>query len=132
MKAVGPTTNRNTASTRASTMLKFDRYWMPFSTPETAEKMKQIVRMTMIDTSAVPPTLLTQPFFSRPAAICRAPRPSDAAEPNKVAKIARPSMTLPTGPSARRRPMSGTNVELMSWLRPLRNVPYAMATPTTA
>ena len=48
MKTVGPTTKTNTASTTASTMLMFDSHWMPLATPETAERMKQTVRMTMM------------------------------------------------------------------------------------
>ena len=39
-----------------------------------------------------------RPTMSRPLRICRAPRPSEAAEPNSVAKIASMSMTLPPGP----------------------------------
>ena len=37
----------------ASTMLMFDSHWMPLETPDTAERMKQIVSVTMITTSSV-------------------------------------------------------------------------------
>ena len=55
----------------------------------------------------------------RPLRICNAPKPSDAAEPNSVAKIASMSMTLPHGPLAR-DPSSGSNAALISCSRPLR------------
>ena len=58
-----------------------------------------------------------------PLPICSAPSPSEAAEPKRVAKMARTSMTLPAGPSVRRRPNSGSNAELISCLRPRRKVP---------
>jgi len=60
-----------------------------------------------------------------------APRPSDAAEPNSVAKIAQLSMIRPPGPSAR-LPSSGRKAALISCGRPGRYEPYAMASPTTA
>ncbi len=112
-------------------MLMLDSHWMPLATPDTAEAMKATVRMTMTMTSKVVPALSTQPLNSMPLPICRAPRPSDAAEPNSVAKIASMSMARPTGPSAR-APISGRNAEEMRCDRPLRNVPYAIAMPTTA
>ena len=59
----------------------------------------------------------------RPEPICRAPRPSEVAEPKSVAKIAKMSMTRPAGPSARCSPSSGANAELMSSERPLRKTP---------
>ena len=37
----------------ASTMLTFDSHWTPLETPDTAERMKQIVSVTMITTSSV-------------------------------------------------------------------------------
>ena len=60
------------------------------------------------------------------------PSPSDAAEPKSVAKIARMSIALPNVPSVRRSPRRGAKAELISWRRPLRNVLYAIASPTTA
>ena len=53
----------------------------------------------MIATSTGVPTVPNQPLNFRPLPICRAPRPSEAAEPNSVAKMARMSMSLPIGPS---------------------------------
>ena len=113
-------------------MLMFDSSWMPLDTPETAERMKQIVSTTMITTSRVVPTFSMKPPAVSPPPICRAPRPSEAAEPRSVAKIARMSTARPNAPSARLRPNSGMNAELISCGRPRRNVPYAMARPTTA
>ncbi len=52
MKIVGPTTNTNSASAAASTMLMFDSHWIPLATPETAEAMKQTVSTAMIPTSS--------------------------------------------------------------------------------
>ena len=43
---------------------------------------------------------------SSPPVICSAPRPSEVAEPKRVAKIAMTSIALP-GPSFARRPSSG-------------------------
>ncbi len=131
MKTVGPSTNTNIARIAASTMLMFDRYWMPLATPVTADAMNASVSSATIATSSITPAVSSQPVTSKPEPICSAPRPSDAAVPNRVANRARMSMTLPSGPSAR-RPSSGMNAELMSCLRPLRKVPYAMARPTTA
>lgn len=112
-------------------MLMFDSSWMPRATPETALRMKQMVSTEMSTTSPMRPRFSTQPTLFRPAWICSAPIPSEAAEPNSVAKIASMSMTLPMGPSTR-GPSSDRKADEMSWVRPLRKVPYAMATPTTA
>lgn len=73
-----------------------------------------------------------KPTKSRPTPTCVAPTASDVAVPKIVEKMARTSMSLPSGPSARRTPMSGMNAEEMSCLRPMRKVAYAMARPTTA
>ena len=51
MNTVGPTTNTNTASAIASTMLMLDSHWMPLATPETAEAMKAMVSAAMTATS---------------------------------------------------------------------------------
>ena len=113
-------------------MLVLDSHWMPFSTPETAETTKHAVRTAMIPIRTALPTWPMPATICSPLWICSAPRPSEAAEPNRVAKIASMSMTLPAGPSARRLPMSGTKTDEISWRRPLRKVPYAIASPTTA
>ena len=113
-------------------MLMLDSHWMPFSMPVTAEAMNAAVSTAMMPTRTPLPTLPIPPTISRPLPICRAPRPSEAAEPKSVAKIARMSMTRPAGPSARRLPISDVNAELISCGRPLRKTPYAMAMPTTA
>ena len=100
-------------------MLMFDSHWMPLATPDTAEKMKAMVSTTMMPIST---TLLPDPMpatMSSPLEICSAPRPSDAAEPNSVAKIASMSMTLPHPPFAR-SPISGSNAALINCSRPLR------------
>jgi hypothetical protein len=109
MKTVGPTTNTKNASSAAAAAFAFDRYLMPRSTPETAEITKHKVRTAITTTARVllpPPSPNTS---SMPPVICSAPRPSDVAEPNRVAKIATTSMALP-GPSDARRPNSGRNV----------------------
>ena len=84
----------------ASTMLMLDSHWMPLATPETADRMKQTVSTAMMPTSTPLPTSPRPVTMRRPLPIWIAPRPSDAAEPNSVAKMARMSMTLPTGPLA--------------------------------
>ena len=76
----------------------------------------------MTVTSRLVPTLSMKPPAVSPPPICRAPSPSEAAEPKSVAKIARMSTAWPKPPSARLRPNSGTNVELISWRRPRRKV----------
>ncbi len=119
MNIVGPTTNTNTASVSASTMLMLESHWMPLATPETADSTKQTVRTAMMPTSTPLPTSPRPVTMRRPLAIWMAPRPSDAAEPKSVAKIARMSMTLPAGPLAC-LPSRGSKAELMSWRRPLR------------
>ena len=119
MKIVGPTTNRNNASTMASTMLMFESHWMPFATPETAESTNAAVSTAIRPTSAALPISPIPATISRPLRIWRAPRPSEAADPNKVAKIASMSITRPPGPYAR-RPSSGSNAAEMSCTRPLR------------
>lgn len=65
-------------------MLPWERYWIPFSTPETAEAMKATVRTAMMPTRTGVPTSPTHPLKRRPPAICSAPRPSEAAEPKRV------------------------------------------------
>lgn len=123
MKIVGPRTKTKSARTKASTMLVLDSHWMPFSTPDTAEKMKQMVSTTMISTSTVLVTSSAQPTILAPEAICSAPRPSEVAEPKSVAKMAKMSMTLPTGPLTWRLPMSGSKTALIVRPRPLRKTP---------
>ena len=104
---------------------------MPLETPDTADATNASVNNATMATSNNVPLSPIQPTTSNPEPICSAPSPSDAAVPNSVAKMARMSMILPIGPSAR-RPIKGMNAELMSCLRPRRYVPYAMARPITA
>ena len=88
--------------------LALDRYLMPLSTPDTAETTKQSVSTAITMTARVslpPPSPKTS---SMPPVICSAPRPSEVAVPNSVAKIARTSMALP-GPPATLSPRSGRN-----------------------
>jgi len=68
------------------------------------------------------PTSPSQPLNFSPLPICSAPSPSEAAEPKRVAKMARMSISLPIGPSVR-LPSSGPNAAEISWERPLRKVP---------
>ena len=119
---VGPPTNTTSANTPASTMLMFDNHWMPLATPDTADATKAIVSTTMMTTRKVVPTEARNPPALRPPPICSAPSPSEAAEPNSVAKIARMSMVRPNAPSVRCRGRSGMNVELINWRRPRRKV----------
>ena len=56
---------------------------------------------------------------SMPQLICSAPRPSDVALPNSVAKIARPSMPRPIGPSTR-SPRIGRKADEIRFGAPLR------------
>ena len=97
-----------------------DSHWMPRLMPETAEATKQDVRMATITTSTGVPISPIQPLDVRPLPICRAPRPSDAAVPNRVAKMARMLMNLPTGPSTILMPKSEVNAAEISCLRPRR------------
>lgn len=122
MNTVGPTRKMNNASTKASTMLMFDNHWIPRATPETADSTKATVSTVMITTRMVLPTCPMPDTICRPLRICRAPRPSEAADPNSVAKIASMSMTLPAGPLAR-SPSSGSKAALTSCSRPLRYTP---------
>ena len=69
---------------------------MPFSTPETADATKAAVSTAMIATSRPVPVFSIQLSSWMPLPICRAPRPSEAAEPKRVAKMARMSMIRPT------------------------------------
>ncbi len=103
----------------ASTMLMFDSHWIPRAIPDTADNTKATVRIVMMTISTVLPVSPMPLTMCRPLRICSAPRPSEAAEPNSVAKIASMSMTLPHGPLAR-DPSSGSNAELISCMRPLR------------
>ena len=113
-------------------MLMFDSHWMPRAMPETADATKAAVMIAMIPTRRSFVGSWTQPTLSRPEPICSAPRPSDATVPNSVAKMARMSMTLPAGPVDTFGPNRRSNTELISCVRPSRNVLYASANPTTA
>ena len=106
MNTVGPTTKRKNASSAAAIALALESHLMPFSTPLTAEITKQAVRTAI---TTVASDLLPSPrpnTSSIPPVICRAPRPSEVAEPKSVAKIATTSMALP-GPCLARAPRSG-------------------------
>ena len=123
MTMVGPPMKTTRASMPASTMLMLDSHWMPLATPDTAEATKAIVRIAMMATSNVVPTESMNPPAMSPPPICSAPRPREAADPNRVAKIARMSMARPNTPSVPRAPSSGWNAELISCRRPRRKVP---------
>jgi hypothetical protein len=130
MNVVGPTSSRNRSSRIASTMLPLLSHWMPFSTPDTAERTNNEVS-TRITRTASTSVWSTPHRKFRPLLICRAPSPSDAALPNSVARTASVSIDLPTGPSTR-SPINGRNAELIRFGWPLRKVKYASASPTTA
>ena len=119
---VGPTTKTMTARTTARIMFVLDRNWMPFSRPDTAEATKQNVRTAMMITSRGVPASPTTPLNCRPLPICRAPRPSEAADPKRVAKMARMLMTLPPTPSTAFRPKRETKASESKFLRPRRKV----------
>lgn len=90
---VGPTTNTKTARISASTILMLDSIWTPLAIPETADRMNATVSTVMMTTSRLVLTLSIQPSTLMPLPICSAPSPSEAAEPKRVAKMARMSMT---------------------------------------
>ena len=104
---------------------------MPFSTPDTAEITNSAVMTAMIATPIALEIGTSQRKFM-PLLICSAPSPSDVAVPNSVAKIARPSISRPTGRSLAFSPSSGTNVALTRFLPPRRYVKYASARPMIA
>lgn len=110
---VGPAMKTKTTRISARTMLMLDSHWMPFSTPDTAEATKATVRAAMIATSRPVPVFSIQSSSWKPLPIWSAPSPSEAAEPKRVAKMARMSMTRPSGPWARFSPIRGTKTELM-------------------
>ena len=93
----------------AKTMLMLDSSWMPRSTPLTAEITKHSPSTTMMPMTTATLSDVMVPVSRNPPWICSAPRPSEAAVPNTVAKIARTSSTLPCQPFARRAPISGVN-----------------------
>ena len=132
MSTVGPRTNTNSASRPASTMLMFDSHWMPRAMPDTADRTNAAVSTMIIGTRTLLPTRGDQPGRLEPATDLQGAESQGRRRTEDVAKMAMMSMTLPSQPSAARCPMSGTKAELMSWLRPLRKVEYAMARPTTA
>jgi hypothetical protein len=80
----------------------------------------------MITTPTVFDTVTSQRKLS-PLLICSAPRPSEVAVPDSVAKIARLSIVRPSGCSLARSPSSGVNVALTRFGVPLRKVKYASA-----
>ena len=98
MKTVGPASRKKTISAIVAPPLRLLRNWIPRSTPETAESTNSAVMTTMI-TTPIPFDICTSQRKFMPLLICSAPSPSDVAVPNSVAKIARPSMSLPTGRS---------------------------------
>ncbi len=123
MNSVGPPMKTIAATMTARTMLMFDSHWMPFSTPDTAEATKAAVRIAMMRTSTGEETSGRMPAVWMPPPIWMAPRPSEHAEPKRVARIARMLMIFPPTPLTTRSPKSGVNIEEKSWERPSRNEP---------
>ena len=119
-KAVGPTTKKKTASPTARTRLMLDSHRMPLDTPETAEKMVPMESTMMMIIAAVLPVVDQPLTISTPRPICRAPMPSVAAVPKRVAMIARPSIMRAGTESVSRLPNSGMRMELISGTRPRR------------
>lgn len=122
MKMVGPTRNTKSARSTASTMLVLDSHWMPFSMPDTAEATNATVSTAITRTSSPVPTDPSQPSSVKPLPIWRAPSPREAAEPKRVAKMARTSMARPGHPFTLFSPSNGVNTALISWRRPRRKV----------
>ena len=112
MKTVGPTTNRKRTRITAPIALALDRNCTPFSMPVTADSTKQAVSTQM--TARASTTLLPDPskMLSRPPVICRAPSPSEVAEPKRVAMMATESIALP-GARPAASPISGRKVPEM-------------------
>jgi hypothetical protein len=92
---------------------------MPLATPDTADSTNATVRTVMMPISTALPVSPMPATICSPLLICSAPSPSEAAEPNSVAKIASMSMTLPHPPFTR-FPSSGSNAALISCSLPLR------------
>ena len=86
-------------------MLVLLSHWMPLWTPEIADSTNAAVSTAMIAT-AIPLAGSTPHRKSSPLLIWSAPRPSEVALPNSVAKIARMSIERPIGPFTR-SPSSG-------------------------
>ncbi|SKF62323.1 Uncharacterised protein [Mycobacteroides abscessus subsp. abscessus] len=120
MNRVGPPRKTMTASTTASSMLMFERRWMPFSMPATAEATNAAVSTAITTTSRMVVDCSTMPLASRPPPICSAPRPRDAADPNSVAMMARMLISRPPQPFTARSPNSEVYIELNSCARPIR------------
>ena len=93
---------------------------MPLATPVTADSTKAAVSTAMTIT-ATPLADSTPHRKFRPLLICSAPRPSDVALPNSVAKMARMSIDLPIGPWTR-SPRIGWKAELIRLGMPRRKV----------
>ena len=74
---------------------------MPRETPETAEMMKPTDSSAMSRIRTLLPSSPMPPTIEMPEPICMAPMPREAAVPNRVAKMAKTSMSLPRGPSTR-------------------------------
>ena len=123
MKRVGPPMKTMSARMTASTMLMFDSHWMPRSTPDTADATNAAVRIAMMRTRIGEVTSERIPADSMPPPICSAPRPSEQAEPNSVARIARMLMRRPPAPLTARSPNSGVNIAANVCARPSRNAP---------
>ena len=121
MNTVGPASRKKTIKPIVAPPLMLLRNWIPRSTPEIAESTNSAVMVMMMTTPIVFEIVTSQRKFM-PLLICSAPRPSDVAVPNSVAKIASPSMSLPIGRSLTRSPSSGANVALTRFLPPLRKV----------
>ena len=121
MNTVGPATRKKTISPIVAPPLRLLRNWIPRSTPETADSTNSAVMTTMMRTPIAFEIGTSQRKFI-PLLICSAPSPSEVAVPNSVAKIARPSISRPTGRSLAFSPSTGVNVALTRFFPPLRKV----------
>ena len=80
--------------------------------PVTAETTKQPVSTQITRSARATPSAVPSKTLSSPPVICRAPSPSEVADPKSVAKIATTSIALP-GARPAASPISGRNVAEM-------------------
>ena len=133
MITVGPTTNTKSARMPASTMLMFDSHWTPLATPETADSDEGHGEHDDDRRPAASLPALVQPARRLEAAAdlqgAEAQRRGGTEERREDREDVDDPAVAAVG---RLAPISGMNAELIVWRRPLRNVLYAIARPTTA
>jgi hypothetical protein len=85
----------------------------------TAETTKHPVRTQITRSASATLSPVPSNTLSRPPVICSAPRPSEVADPNSVAKIATTSIAFP-GARPAASPINGRNVAEIKLPYPLR------------